>query len=200
MIDINPQNPQKRLIAHITELLKNDGIIALPTDARYVLACAVDSASAQQHLRLIRHLPDNHLFSLLCQDLSQVAEYAVVDNEAFRIVKQCFPGAYTIILQGTKNIGRKICHPQRKTLGIRIPDHRVVQAILENLGKPMVATTLQNDEGEDFDSAHRIAESFTHPLAAIINTEETHHFDTTVLDLTQNPYVCLRAGVSPIPW
>lgn len=197
---IHPTHPQARLIEQAATLINQGGIVALPTDARFVLACALDHGDAQQHLRSIRGLADDHLFSLLCHDLAQVAEYAQVDNEAFRILKTCLPGAYTMVLRGTKHLGKRICHPKRKTVGVRIPNHAVVQALIQQLGKPLVATSLTDEAGDAYTDAATIQEDWHKKIAVVIDTDEQFAHETTVLDLTCEPYQCIRQGVAPIPW
>lgn len=197
---IHPTHPQTRLIEQTASWINQGGVVALPTDARFLLVCAVDDAKAQQNLRVMRNLSDDHLFSLLCQDLAQISEYANVDNMAFRLLKSCLPGPYTIVLKGTKHLGKKICHPKRKTVGVRIPRHAVVQALLQYLGKPLVATSLEDEDGHNYTSAEAIKKDWGRQLAVIINTGEQFDYETTVLDLTTEPYQCLRQGSAPLPW
>jgi tRNA threonylcarbamoyl adenosine modification protein (Sua5/YciO/YrdC/YwlC family) len=197
---IHRTTPQQRLITQAAQIILRDGLLAMPTDARYVLVCAVNSHSAQQRLRQVCALDEDHLLSLICANLGQVAEYALVDNEAFRVLKSCLPGAYTLVLKGSKELGKKIGHPKRKTVGVRIPQHEVVQALIHTLGTPLVAASLDDGNGIAYTEVAEIERHVGNRIDAIIDTDETHALETTVLDLTTDPFSVIREGIAPIPW
>jgi tRNA threonylcarbamoyl adenosine modification protein (Sua5/YciO/YrdC/YwlC family) len=139
---VHPDNPQIRLLKQATALLERGGIVAVPTDSSYALACHLDDKAAADQLRRIRGVDEKHHLTLLCRDLRELATYAIVDNQQFRLLKQATPGPFTFILEATKEVPRRLSHPQRKTIGLRVPDHKVLQELLALHGAPLLATTL----------------------------------------------------------
>src|SRR3990167_5639041 len=141
-LQVHPDNPQARLLKQAVVLLEKGGIVAVPTDSSYALVCHVDDKAAADNLRRIRGVDDKHHLTLLCRDLSELANYARVDNRQFRLLKSATPGPYTFILEASKEVPRRLSHPSRKTIGLRVPDHKVLQDLLEELGQPLLGTTL----------------------------------------------------------
>ncbi|MCJ0765224.1 L-threonylcarbamoyladenylate synthase [Variovorax terrae] len=183
--EIHPDNPQHRLLKQACTLLERGGIAAVPTDSSYALACHLDDKAAVDHLRRIRGVDDKHHLTLLCRDLSELASYAMVDNKQYRLLKSATPGPYTFILEATKEVPRRVSHPQRKTIGLRVPDHRVLQALLTLHGAPLLATTLiAPGEREPLNDAQHIRERFEHQVAAVIDAGACPSEPTTVIDLT----------------
>src|SRR5919206_2373726 len=140
--EVHPENPQPRLLKQAAQILHAGGIAAVPTDSSYALVCHLDDKAAAENLRRIRGMDDKHHLTLLCRDLSELSSYARVDNRQYRMLKLGTPGPYTFILEATKEVPRRVSHPSRRTIGLRVPDHRVTQALLEVLGQPLLATTL----------------------------------------------------------
>ena len=149
--EVHPDNPQPRLLKQAAQILHAGGIAAVPTDSSYALVCHLDDKAAAESLRRIRSVDDKHHLTLLCRDLSELASYARVDNRQYRLLKLATPGPFTFLLEATKEVPRRVSHPSRRTVGLRVPDHRVTQALLEILGQPLLATTL-------------IAPGETHPM------------------------------------
>ena len=140
--EVHPDNPQPRLLKQAAQILHGGGVVAVPTDSSYALVCHLDDKAAAEALRRLRGVDDRHHLTLLCRDLSELASYARVDNRQFRLLKLGTPGPFTFILEATKEVPRRLSHPSRRTIGLRVPDHRVTQALLEQLGQPLLATTL----------------------------------------------------------
>lgn len=196
-IHIHPTDPQARLIRQITQMLRDGDVVAIPTDTAYALVCRLDDANAADKMRQIRGLSDakGHPFSLLCADLSQLSNYAKVDNKQFRLLKLGTPGPFTFVLEATKDVPRKVSHPQRRTIGLRVPDHAVTLALLSELGEPLLATTLIPPGEEDtLNDAEEIAQRFPHQLAAVLDAGACSDQPSTVLDLSQPEPVLLRLG------
>ncbi len=196
---INSDNPQKRLIKHTVEILQAGGIIAYPTDSSYALGCILGNRSAQARIRQIRQVSDKQLFTLVCRNLSELANYAKVDNSQFRLLKANTPGAYSFILNATREVPRRLQHPKRSAVGIRVPDHHVVQAILDALGEPMLSMTLEiaGDE-EPMNVAWDIRERLEHQLDLVIDSDISNVGFTTVIDLTDKTPQLIRAGVADV--
>ncbi|MEO1947869.1 MAG: L-threonylcarbamoyladenylate synthase [Methylophilaceae bacterium] len=196
---INSDNPQKRLIKHTVEILQAGGIIAYPTDSSYALGCILGNRSAQARIRQIRQVSDKQLFTLVCRNLSELANYAKVDNSQFRLLKANTPGAYSFILNATRDVPRRLQHPKRSAVGIRVPDHHVVQAILDALGEPMLSMTLEiaGDE-EPMNVAWDIRERLEHQLDLVIDSDISNVGFTTVIDLTDKTPQLIRAGVADV--
>ncbi len=184
-LHVHPENPQARLLKQAVQLLGKGGVVAVPTDSSYALACHLDDKTAADALRRIRGVDDKHHLTLLCRDLSELASYAVVDNRQFRLLKLATPGAYTFILEATKEVPRRVSHPQRKTIGLRVPEHRVLQALLALHDGPLLATTLiPPGETDALNDADDIRARFEHQLAAVIDAGACPFESTTVIDLT----------------
>ena len=183
--EVHPENPHTRLLKQAVALLERGGIAAVPTDSSYALVCHLDDKAAADSLRRIRGVDDKHHLTLLCRDLSELANYARVDNKQFRLLKAATPGPYTFILEASKEVPRRVSHPSRKTIGLRVPEHKVLQALLELHGAPLLATTLIPRDGtEPLNDAHEIRELLEHELAAVIDAGACHQEPTTVIDLT----------------
>ena len=183
--EVHPLNPHARLLGQAVELIKRGGIAAVPTDSSYALVCQLDDKAAADSLRRIRGVDDKHHLTLLCRDLSELANYARVDNKQFRLLKAATPGAYTFILEASKEVPRRLSHPSRKTIGLRVPDHKTLQALLELHGGPLLATTLiPRGETESISDPDDITGPLEHELAAVIDAGACHKEPTTVIDLT----------------
>jgi len=183
--EVHPENPQPRLLKQAVALLERGGILAVPTDSSYALACHLDDKAAADRLRQIRGVDEKHHLTLLCRDLSELATYARVDNRQYRLLKSGTPGAYTFILEATREVPRRVSHPQRKTIGLRVPDHRVLQELLALHGGPLLATTLiPPHETEPLNDAQEIRDRFEHQIAGVIDAGACPSEPTTVIDLT----------------
>src|SRR6187402_3390945 len=168
--DLHPDNPQPRLLKQAVAVLAAGGVVAVPTDSSYAIACHLDDKAAADRLRQIRRVDDKHHLTLLCRDLSELANYARVDNRQYRLLKAATPGAYTFILEATKEVPRRVSHPQRKTIGLRVPEHRVLQELLALHGAPLLATTLiAPHETEPLNDAREIRDRFQHQIAGVID-------------------------------
>lgn len=193
---IHAENPQARLIKHTVEILRDGGVIAYPTDSSYAFGCMLGNKEAQNRIRQIRQVDDKQLFTLICSNLSELATYAKVDNTQFRLLKANTPGAYSFILNATKEVPRRLQHPKRSAVGIRVPNHQVVQAILDELGEPMLSMTLQIDDEEPMNIAWEIRDRLEHQLDLVIDSEIHHIGFTTVIDLTEQTPQLIRQGVA----
>lgn len=183
--EVHPENPQLRLLKQAVALLTRGEIIAVPTDSSYALVCHLDDKSAVDQLRRIRQVDDKHHLTLLCRDLSELAAYARVDNKQFRLLKAATPGPYTFILEASKEVPRRISHPQRKTIGLRVPDHKVLCELLTLHGAPLLATTLiPPGETEPLNNAQEIRDRFEKQIAAVLDAGACASQPTTVVDLT----------------
>jgi tRNA threonylcarbamoyl adenosine modification protein (Sua5/YciO/YrdC/YwlC family) len=183
--EVHPDNPQPRLLKQAVALLEQGGVLAVPTDSSYALACHLDDKAAADRLRQIRGVDDKHHLTLLCRDLSELANYARVDNRQYRLLKSATPGAYTFILEATREVPRRVSHPQRKTIGLRVPGHRALQELLAMHGAPLLATTLMAPrETESINDAQEIRERFQQQLAGVIDAGACPSQPTTVIDLT----------------
>jgi tRNA threonylcarbamoyl adenosine modification protein (Sua5/YciO/YrdC/YwlC family) len=185
LFDIHPDNPQVRLLRQAAALLERGAIVAVPTDSSYALVCHLDDKTAADKLRSIRGVDDKHHLTLLCRDLSELANYARVDNRQFRLIKAATPGPYTFILEASKEVPRRLSHPSRKTIGLRVPDHKTLQCLLETHGAPLLATTLiPRGQTEPLNDAQDIRAQLEHELAAVIAAGACPLEPTTVIDLT----------------
>ena len=182
---VHPDNPQPRLLKQTVALLARGGIAAVPTDSSYALVCHLDDKAAADALRRIRGVDDKHHLTLLCRDLSELSAYARVDNRQFRLLKAATPGPYTFILEASKEVPRRLSHPSRKTIGLRVPEHKTLQALLDLHGAPLLATTLiPRGQTESLNDANEIRELMEHELAAVLDAGACHLEPTTVIDLT----------------
>ena len=192
---IHPDNPQHRLIKQAAQIVGAGGIIALPTDSSYALVCHLDDKNAVERLRQIREIDDKHHLTLLCRDLSDIANYAKVDNRQYRLLKSATPGPYTFILEATKEVPRRLSHPSRKTIGLRVPQHAIAQALLEEFGQPLIGTTLMlPGEVLPLNDPEEIREYLEKQLDCVIDGGGCSIEPTTVVDLTGSEPVVLREG------
>ncbi len=183
--EVHPENPQPRLLRQAAQLLESGGVLAAPTDSSYALVCHLDDKAAADRLRRIRQVDDKHHLTLLCRDLSELASYARVDNRQYRLLKLATPGPYTFILEASKEVPRRVSHPSRKTIGLRVPAHRTLQTLLELHDAPLLATTLiLPDDPQPLNDAHDIRERLEHELAGVIDAGACALEPTTVIDLT----------------
>jgi tRNA threonylcarbamoyl adenosine modification protein (Sua5/YciO/YrdC/YwlC family) len=184
-LQIHPDNPQARLLKQAVALLEGGGIVAVPTDSSYALACHLDDKNAVDRLRRMRGVDEKHHLTLLCRDLGELASYARVDNRQYRLLKAATPGAYTFLLEATKEVPRRVSHPQRKSIGLRVPDHKALQALLELHGAPLLATTLiLPGDSDPLNDPEDIRQRLEHDLAAVIDAGPCMLEPTTVVDLT----------------
>ena len=182
---VHPDNPQPRLLKQAAALLTQGGVLAVPTDSSYALACQLDDKAAADQLRRIRQVDDKHHLTLLCRDLRELANYARVDNAQFRLLKNATPGPFTFILEASKEVPRRVSHPQRKTIGLRVPEHPALQALLEGHGAPLLATTLiPAGETEPLNDPQEIRDRYEKLLDAIVDAGACPLEPTTVIDLT----------------
>ncbi|MFO1216858.1 MAG: L-threonylcarbamoyladenylate synthase [Burkholderiaceae bacterium] len=193
--EVHPDNPQPRLLKQAVQILHAGGVCAVPTDSSYALVCHLDDKDAAQALRRIRQVDDKHHLTLLCRDLSELASYARVDDRQYRMLKHGTPGPYTFILAATKEVPRRLSHPSRRTIGLRVPEHRVTQALLEAMGQPLLATTLiPPGEREPLNDAHEIRARFEHVLQGVVDAGACPAEPTTVIDLTADEPQVTRLG------
>jgi tRNA threonylcarbamoyl adenosine modification protein (Sua5/YciO/YrdC/YwlC family) len=193
--EVHPQNPQARLIRQAAQILHAGGLAAIPTDSSYALVCHIDDKRAAEELRRIRAIDAKHHLTLLCRDLSELATYARVDNRQFRLLKLGTPGPFTFILEATKEVPRRLSHPSRRTIGLRVPDHRVTQALLGALGQPLLATTLiAPGQLEPMNDALQIQERFQKAIQAVLDAGACSTQPTTVVDLSEGGASVLRQG------
>lgn len=199
-LHLHPDNPQPRLLSQAVETLRGGGVIAFPTDSGYALGCAVGDRDAMERIRAIRSLDDKHMFTLMCRDLSEISTYARVGNIEFRFLKQYTPGGYTFILMATHEVPRRLQHPKRKTIGLRVPEHPMTQALLEALGEPMLSTSLiLPDEAEPLCEAWDIEDRIGNQLDLILDVGFCADHPTTVIDMAGQDYVLVRRGRGEVP-
>ena len=191
---IHPENPQARLIKQAAQIIHGGGIVALPTDSCYALVCHLDDKGAVEKLRRIRGIDEKHHLTLLCRDLSEIAVYARVDNSQFRLLKAATPGPYTVILEATREVPRRLSHPSRKTIGLRVPENAIANALLEELGQPLIGTTLITPDGELLNDPEAIREQMGKLVDLIIDGGACAMEPTTVIDLTAVEPVLVREG------
>jgi tRNA threonylcarbamoyl adenosine modification protein (Sua5/YciO/YrdC/YwlC family) len=196
---IYPDNPQPRLIKQAAEMLRDGAVIVYPTDSGYALGCHLDDKDAVTRIRQIRGLDEKHLMTLMCRDLSELAKYARVDNAQFRLLKNNTPGSYTFILDATKEVPRRLQHPKRSTVGLRIPDHPIALALLEELGEPLLSSTLiMPEEEHPLTDVDEIREHLERLVELVIEGGSVGMEPTTVIDLTDAMPVLLRRGKGPV--
>ncbi len=193
--EVHPENPQARLLKQAAQILHAGGIAAIPTDSSYALVCHLDDKAAAEALRRIRGVDDKHHLTLLCRDLSELASYARVDNRQYRLLKLGTPGPFTFILEATKEVPRRLSHPSRRTIGLRVPDHRVTQALLALLGQPLLATTLiPPGDSEPMNDPQSIRVRFEKTVQAVVDAGACPMQPTTVIDMTGDAPVLVRQG------
>lgn len=195
IVNIHPDTPQQRLLAQAAEFIRNGAIVALPTDSCYALCCHLGDREALERIRQIRQVDDRHHLTLMVRDLSEIAHFARVDNAQYRLLKAVTPGSYTFILEGTKELPRRVMHPKRKTIGLRVPDHPVVLALLEELNEPLLTTTLQLPGDElPLTEGWEIQDCLEDQLELILDAGGCGTEPTTVIDLTGPAPELVRAG------
>ena len=185
VIEVHPENPQVRLLKQAAQILHDGGIAAVPTDSSYALVCHLDDKAAAEKLRRIREVDDKHHLTLLCRDLSELASYARVDNKQYRLLKLGTPGPFTFILEATKEVPRRVSHPSRRTIGLRVPEHKMLQELLDIFGQPLLSTTLiAPGETEPMNDPDEIRERFAGQVQAVVDAGACPMQPTTVVDLT----------------
>ena len=194
-VEVHPDHPQQRLLKQTAEILHTGGIAAVPTDSSYAFVCHLDDKAAAEKLRRIRGVDDRHHLTLLCRDLSELSSYAKVDNKQYRLLKSATPGPFTFILEATKEVPRRVSHPSRRTIGLRVPDHVTLQELLTVFGEPLLATTLiAPGDTEPLNDPEDIRERFRNQIQAVLDAGACAMQSTTVVDLTQEPPVIVRHG------
>ena len=193
--ELHPENPQARLLKQAVALLEKGGILAVPTDSSYALVCHLDDKNAVDNLRRVRGVDDKHQLTLLCRDLSELASYAKVDNRQFRLLKNATPGPVTFSLEASKEVPRRLSHPARRTIGLRVPDHKVLQDLLALHHEPLLATTLiAPGESEPLNDAQEILRRYQNQIAGVIDAGACALEPTTVIDLSGGDPVLIRQG------
>ena len=200
--EIHPDNPQPRLIQKSVEMIRGGAVIAYPTDSAYALGCHIGDKKALDIIRAIRKVDDKHNFTLVCRDLSEIATYAKIDNAVYRFLNAHTPGAYTYILKATREVPKRLMHPRRRTIGIRVPDNKIVQSLLAHLQEPIMSTTLILPDKElPMTEAYDIRETLEHQLDLIIDGGHCGLEPTTVIDLTEHKPQLIREGCGdPTPF
>jgi tRNA threonylcarbamoyl adenosine modification protein (Sua5/YciO/YrdC/YwlC family) len=197
--NINLDNPQPRLVGLTADILRDGGVIAYPTDSGYALGCMIGHSDAQTRIRQIRGADEQHLFTLVCRNLSELGNYAIVSNSQFRLLKANTPGAYTFILNATREVPRKLQHPKRNTVGLRVPQHTVVQAILEAIDAPLLSMTLYVPDADNpLSEAWEIRDKLERSVDLVIDVGHCVAGATSVINLTEDSPVLIRAGLGDL--
>jgi tRNA threonylcarbamoyl adenosine modification protein (Sua5/YciO/YrdC/YwlC family) len=192
---IHPETPQLRLIKQAAQIVHGGGIVALPTDSCYALVCHLDDKQAVERLRRLRGVDDKHHLTLLCRDLSEIAQYAKVDNRQYRLLKAATPGPFTFILEATKEVPRRLSHPSRKTIGLRVPENAIAHALLEELGQPLLGTTLiLPDDTDPLTDPDEVRDRLAKQVELVIDGGACSLEPTTVVDLTDSEPALIRQG------
>jgi len=193
--DVHPEDPQPRAIGQVVKMLQDGGLIAYPTDSCYALGAQIGNREALDRIRSIRHLDDKHHFTLVCKDFAQMGQFVMLDNDVFRSIKAVTPGSYTFILPATREVPKRLLHPKKKTVGVRIPDHRVVQALLAELGEPLLSSTLLlPDQEEPLTQGWEIKERLDNQVDGVIDAGDTGAEPTTVIDFSSGVAEVVRRG------
>ena len=193
--EVHPDNPQPRFLRQAAQILQAGGVGAIPTDSSYALVCRLDDKAAAEALRRIRGVDDKHHLTLLCRDLSELASYARVDNKQYRLLKAATPGPFTFILEATKEVPRRLSHPSRRTIGLRVPEHKVTQELLALFGEPLLATTLiPPGESEPLNDTEQICARYDKLLQVVVDAGACAAKPTTVIDMTADEPVIVRLG------
>jgi tRNA threonylcarbamoyl adenosine modification protein (Sua5/YciO/YrdC/YwlC family) len=193
--DVHPQDPQPRAVSQIVELVRSGGLIAYPTDSCYALGAQLGNKEALDRIRTIRQLDDKHHFTLICRDFAQLGQFVHIGNDVFRRIKAVTPGSYTFILPATKEVPRRLLHPKKKTVGVRIPDHNFVQALLAELGEPLLSSTLLlPDEEDPLTQGWEIKERLDHVVDAVVDSGDCGAEPTTVVDFSSGAAEVVRRG------
>jgi tRNA threonylcarbamoyl adenosine modification protein (Sua5/YciO/YrdC/YwlC family) len=201
-LDIHPVDPQPRLVGQAVTLVRDGGLLAYPTDSGYALGCALGNQDGKDRIVRIRHLDDRHHFTLVCRDFAQLGQLVHIDNSVFRAIKAATPGPYTFILPATKEVPRRLLHPKKKTVGVRIPDFRVVQALLDELGEPLLSSTLiLPGEADPMTEGWLVKDDLDHQVDAVIDVGECGTEPTTVVDFSDGAPEVVRVGAGdPTPF
>ena len=200
-LPIHPDNPQPRLLRQAIEVIRQGGVVVFPTDSSYALGCLMGDKDAMERIQRIRRLNDKHNFTLMCRDLSEIANYAIVDNINYRLLKMLTPGPYTFILKASREVPRRMQTPKRKTIGLRIPDHIVTQALLQELNEPLMSVTLiMPDEHLPMTDPYQIEVMLGNQVDLIIDGGFCGQEPTTVLDLMADPPEVMRQGKGEVSW
>lgn len=201
-LDVHPVNPQPRAIRQAVQVVRDGGLIAYPTDSCYALGAALGNADAKDRIVRIRKLDDKHHFTIMCRDFAQLGQFVKLDNAVFRAVRAATPGRYTFILPATAEVPRKLLHPRKRTVGVRIPEHPVVQALLDELGEPMLTSTLLlPGQAEPPTNGWEIKEELDHQVDVVIDSGEVGTEPTTVVDLSEGAAEIVRVGAGdPAPF
>ncbi|NKY40016.1 L-threonylcarbamoyladenylate synthase [Cellulomonas septica] len=193
--DVHPHDPQPRALAQVVDLLRNGGLVVYPTDSCYALGCRVGDQEGAERIRRIRHLDDRHHFTLVCADFAQLGQLVHLDNAAFRAIKAATPGPYTFILKATPEVPRRLAHPKKRSVGVRIPDNRVAQAIVRELGEPLLSSTLLlPGQDEPLTEGWQIKEELDHVVDAVVDAGDCGTVPTTVVDWTEDAPEVVRVG------
>jgi tRNA threonylcarbamoyl adenosine modification protein (Sua5/YciO/YrdC/YwlC family) len=197
--DVHPVDPQRRAITQVAEVVRNGGLIAYPTDSCFALGCALGNREGLGRIRAIRHLDERHHFTLVCHDFAQLGQFVHVSNAVFRLVKASTPGTYTFILPATKEVPRQLMHPRKKTVGVRIPEHVVAQALLAELGEPLLSSTLLLPDHEvPLTQGWEIKQELDNAVDAVIDSGECGTEPTTVIDLSGDEPEIVRKGAGDV--
>jgi tRNA threonylcarbamoyl adenosine modification protein (Sua5/YciO/YrdC/YwlC family) len=201
-LDVHPVNPQPRTIAQAAEIIRSGGLVAYPTDSCFALGCRLGNAEGKERIAAIRHLDDKHHYTLVCKDFAQLGQLVHISNNVFRQLKAATPGSYTFILPATKEVPKRLLHPKKKTVGVRIPDHVVAQALLTELGEPILSSTLLLPGEEDpLTQGWEVKERLDNVVDAVLDAEETGSVPTTVVDFSDGVPDVVRVGAGdPSPF
>src|SRR5882757_8122573 len=197
--DVHPENPQQRSISNVADIIRSGALVAYPTDSCFALGCQLGNRDGIGRIRSIRNLDDRHHFTLVCQNFAQLSQFVQIDNDVFRAIKAATPGSYTFILPATKEVPRQLLHPKKKTVGVRIPDHVVTQALLAELGEPLLSSTLLlPDEEEPMTQGWEIKEELDNAVDAVIDSGECGAVPTTVIDFSNDDVEVVREGAGDL--
>jgi tRNA threonylcarbamoyl adenosine modification protein (Sua5/YciO/YrdC/YwlC family) len=200
-VEVHPENPQPRAIRQVVDVVRGGGLIAYPTDSCFAFGCQMGNRAGLDRIREIRHLDDRHHFTLVCSDFAQLGQLVKISNSVFRLVKATTPGSYTFILPATREVPRRLMHPRKRTVGVRIPDHRVAQALLAELGEPLLSSTLLLPGHEmPLTSGWEIKQELDHLVDAVIESGECGTEPTTVIDLSGDEPEVVRRGAGDPSW
>lgn len=194
-LEIHPRDPQPRLVAQAVDVVRGGGLVAYPTDSGYAVGCALGNKDGLDRIKAMRRLDDKHHFTLVCRDFSQLGQFVIVDNAVFRLIKAATPGPYTFILRGTQEVPRRLLHPKKHTVGVRIPDHRTTQALLAELGEPLLSSTLiMPGQEAPMTEGWMVKDELEGLLDVIVDSDVDNAEPTTVVDLTSGIPEVLRVG------
>ncbi|WFE98422.1 L-threonylcarbamoyladenylate synthase [Micromonospora sp. WMMD964] len=197
--DVHPENPQPRIIGQVADLIRGGGLVAYPTDSCYALGIRLGNQEGLDRIRQIRHLDDRHHFTLICRDFAQLGQFVQISNSVFRLVKASTPGSYTFILPATREVPRRMLHPKKRTVGVRVPRHTVTQALLAEVGEPLVSSTLVlPGDDEPMTQGWEIKERLDHQLDAVLDAGDCGMEPTTVIDLSGPEPEILRRGAGDV--